>query len=729
MAGQDHHAPTIVEEGMEIRYGGRRGTVFLVRSDSADILWHEHVDTETGEVLPRGAGCLKHAEIRSADLGGRFRVLSRPAVPGGPPFGRLPTVEELRRRLWRLSFVEAAQKLIDTEGMGTTRRAFIDSGDRILADGQKLYVDKLQEQAGQQGARGGKRLNNVELRSPPKSAATVHGWWIIVQRGGADRLLDHYRRSGNRGERYPPDVVALATAVVDARLDEERPTIANIWESVQSAFHVENKRRLSQPIPEGVLTTPGYDYIHDLVDRRAPVDHKIRTRGMKSAYADLHTLGLGLDATRPMQRVLIDEYDVDAMVFLRDDTRLLEHLPDGLVDGFGLNGEPVRLRVSAAIDAYTRCILAMKFTVSRRGVMLAETLEMIMSDKGEFADGVGELSRWFQCGRPELICLDRDPGYAGDETAALLSSLGITNFGPPSRKPWLRALIERFFRTYHQRFINRLSGRTFGSVGAKGDNDPAARASVTFDQFLMWTVRWLLEIYHLTPHPGLAKLTPAQKWAEATAVHKVNVPSHSEMRLVFGTREMRKLLRRGIRVMHIDYQSDELVSEFLGKPRRRPDVPLEVAWWPGDIGAVEVRISDDEWLTVPAADPFWRGKTLNDLIILQAKGRELDKTLEDIRMQAIHDLDQFSLQRKALLGLLPSRVETPAQLRRLEQHFSRFMVTAERLSRAPEPRDLYDDEVLPADEKPVHRPDPARHDGPHPSPAADLRPNPDDIME
>lgn len=720
----------ILSLGMVFRYHGRVGEVFLVRDDAADVLWQEKTDTRTGEVLEKCISALTDAEVHRADIAGCFRILWRKSgtVNGAAHAPRLPTEKELERQRWRLAYISAAEDLI-AKGMGTTRQAFKDNADRILADGLFRYTQRLEE-ATDKRSKAGKRLKRNDTFEPVKCAATVHGWWKEYQRRDRRGLLDNYFRSGNRTSRYPSEVVALAKQVVDSRLDEERPTVASIYESVKAAFYVQYAIGPGDPLPESTPCVPGYDFVHDLIDRLAPVDHQIRTRGFKTAYADLHAIGMGMEVTRPLERVMIDEYDVDLMVFLRDDTGILRHLPPELVEGFQLDGAPKRLRVSAAIDSYTRCILGMKFALGKRGAMLAETLEMIMTDKGEFSDGVGAMTPWSQFGRPETLVPDRDPVYASDSAADLLAALGVTNFGPPSRKPWLRAFIERFFRTFHQTFLNRLSGRTFGSIGAKGANEPEARASLTLDDFLTWCVRWLVEIYHASPHSGLStinkiKICPAQKWEAATAIQKVSVVSRPEMRLVFGVRVWRKLSNAGIRVMNVQYQSDALMAHFHGS---RLDGPLEVAWWPGDIGAIELRLSQSEWLTVPALDGFFWGKTLNDLIVMQARGQELALSLHDMRMRSIHELDQTSLKRKAVLGLLATRVETPEQLQKLEQRFSRFMVTAERQNRTQPARDLFADPVGADDEDGA--PNPELGLGDELSPPRSARPyNPDDVMD
>ncbi|MFT5797002.1 MAG: hypothetical protein ACI84R_001057 [Candidatus Azotimanducaceae bacterium] len=66
---------------------------------------------------------------------------------------------------------------------------------------------------------------------------------------------------------------------------------------------------------------------------------------------------LGLQLTRPLERVEIDVYESDLMVFL-DAVGAVGHLTDQEIQSMGLDGTPKRVRISAAIDVFTGCILA-----------------------------------------------------------------------------------------------------------------------------------------------------------------------------------------------------------------------------------------------------------------------------------------------------------------------------------------------------------------------------------
>ena len=85
-----------------------------------------------------------------------------------------------------------------------------------------------------------------------------------------------------------------------------------------------------------------------------------------------------------------------------------------------------------------------------------------------------------------------------DEIYVRLAAAGITNMAVPAGKPFLKPWIERFFATMGKKFLQQFTGRTFGNVVLKGENDPAKRATLTLDEFLAWLVRWIVDVHHTT---------------------------------------------------------------------------------------------------------------------------------------------------------------------------------------------------------------------------------------
>ncbi|MBN2629447.1 MAG: hypothetical protein JXR75_02765 [Rhodobacteraceae bacterium] len=76
----------------------------------------------------------------------------------------------------------------------------------------------------------------------------------------------------------------------------------------------------------------------------------------------------------------------------------------------------------------------------------------------------------------------------------------------------MRGFIERFFRTVNQRFLQYLSGRTFGSIEERGDHEAEKRACLSEDQTAVVIALLIADVYHNEPHSGLNGRTPLQQW-------------------------------------------------------------------------------------------------------------------------------------------------------------------------------------------------------------------------
>lgn len=176
--------------------------------------------------------------------------------------------------------------------------------------------------------------------------------------------------------------------VVNLRLTEERPSIASILESVQARFRTENRNRLKSDPAAAQMSIPSYGAVWTLVAQLAPIDHKIRKRGMEVAYRDLHTLGQGLKVERVLQRVELDEYTVDLMVFLKF-LKLKDRITPTEKIALGISGEPKRIILSSAIDVFTGAIVEMQIGPASTMNLAVKTIEMIYLDKQSIADAAG----------------------------------------------------------------------------------------------------------------------------------------------------------------------------------------------------------------------------------------------------------------------------------------------------------------------------------------------------
>ncbi|MDE4301999.1 hypothetical protein PXK58_20965, partial [Phaeobacter gallaeciensis] len=275
-------------------------------------------------------------------------------------------------------------------------------------------------------------------------------------------------------------------------------------------------------------------------------------------------------------------------------------------------------------------------------------------------------------------------GYDVPETLSYQITLNCP-IGADVRQPWLKPYIERVFRTVHSDLLLRFSGRAFSNVVERGENDGGARATLTLEAFLCWLVRWVVDAYHTKKHDGIG-MTPAKAWEKACKECPPRSLTSVEMREVFGVRARRKLSRKGVRVSHIDYQSDALMTMFL---REKVD-DVEILRWDGDIGAISLRADNGPWLTVPACDENWIGKTELDLIAELAEEADEDDVEKRTRRNWINSANRESYRLKRLLGLI-TLPKTADDLDFETQRFMRHADTAERRRKAGKHRDLMGD--------------------------------------
>lgn len=671
----------LLEKGCEFSIGVRKGQVLELRAEGYLVFWDAWTDTATGVVHESTAGVIPYLAVVTENQYGTLKILRRPlAKPFDPDCIRRSerTLKEIARQRFRKQFVLAIQSLLDEGKLELKQDDFRDKIVDIVATGTRFYEKYLAAQRIREKKRGGAKVNkskteterSVEFHQGFRCGVTMWKWYWKWQVDGDDGLFDKYRNCG-KYPRYDDETEAFIVGVLNTVWDQERITIKAAVEIVQSAIHAENTRRETLPVPAAKIKVAGYDYILTLIKEHAPLDHKIRKHGWDKAYKDLHALGVGIETSRALERVEIDEYTIDLFLLMQS-TGLFDHLPESVKKILRLDGSARRVTLSAAIDVHTRCFVALQIVPQATESPLSHTLEMIYSDKSLIADAAGAKFSWPMAGAPESIVFDRGPAYISDDSYDILAYLGITNLGSPAGKPWLKPFIERVFRTIHSDLLLRFSGRTFSNVVEREENDPAQRATLTLEAFLGWLVRWTVDAYHTKKHSALG-MSPAQAWAKAIQECQPRSLTSSEMREVFGERTRRKLGRRGLRVHHLDYQADELMEKYLDSNVTE----FEVLRWHGDIGTISVRAGDGPWETVPAADDMWIGKTDTDLRVwLQERAKENQDEIAG-RRDFINDVTQESYRLKRLMGMI-SLPRTPEELAKNVERLMRHADTAER---------------------------------------------------
>lgn len=685
---------SLCDAGDRVDYVGRPASVIEVRSEGYTLLFDEWIDPETGVVHEKHAATIEHADMNRANMFGRLivtRANRGPLRPGGvEPIYRTP--EEVELKNFRKVHMDVIGEWLEDGRLEKTRESFIEHAAAIADEVLVRLIKVRRSRSGRGNSRSGAKTGvTIEDKKELRGGRTLFDHWRLYVLMGEGALFANYRNCG-RASPYSTEEREIVREVVEQRLNEERPTIQSIVDSVAARIHHENKVRAAKKTPLPPLKTPGYDFVHGMIDAIAPIEHKIRTRGLKVAYADMHSVGQGFETHRLLQAVFVDEYEMDLMVLLKK-TGIFEHLTDWEKEQLGLDGTPKRVVLAAGIDHLSRKLCGFKISPEGKPRPLSEVVEMIYLDKDDITDAAGCIYRWGPGGAPEGVHVDRGANYVSLEAYFILEALGITNFGGPAGKPWLRAFIERLFQTIHKTFVTRFSGRTFSDVVAKGENDAEGRATLTLDGLLQWLTRWIVDIYHNERHSALG-MTPRQKWDMEAATAPVRSATNRELNLAFGCRDQRKVTPSGIVCMGIVYQTKKLQSLFRGSKDGRRSLPekVEISFWERDIGAIQVKVGPEEWLTVTALDERWFGKDLAYYRAVRAKLVQVDPEADDACLSTIFEMDQESLRKQSLAKLVTPRM-TQDSFQYLDEKYSRHMKSADQNFDEPEFEDLFDDEV------------------------------------
>lgn len=458
--------------------------------------------------------------------------------------------------------------------------------------------------------KGDKFLKKSEDYSEVPSPRTLRRWMAERNQFGMIGHLDAMSSRGHRGNRLSPEVVMLMVKEVQGYLSPERPTIKMIHERVQIAIIERNEER--EATGWAPLNAPSYETVRRAVRSLDPFRVELARNGLAAARKKYRPVTTGIAVTRCLQRVEIDEWTVDVQTLLASNGFFALLTNEELVSlGFEmdpktgklLKNKAARWTLTAAICCATRCIVGLVLSRSANAEAAVQVLQMVTTNKGAWADAVGALTPWDMHGTPERIVYDGGSAFKSTRFRNAAADLGIDAEMAMNGVPENRGTIERVFKTFATDFAPRLSGHTFSSIMEKGDADPEKRAALNLDDFTFALLRWVIDIYHNTPHGGLDGETPVGAWRRLSALYGVTPPPDAEMmRICFGQERDYRLDKTGITVLGVKYQSEILQHHM----RRKAPQDIKVRWHPKDIGEVSVYLGS-EWITVPATDAALKG--------------------------------------------------------------------------------------------------------------------------
>ncbi|MBO6510708.1 MAG: DDE-type integrase/transposase/recombinase [Roseibium sp.] len=471
-------------------------------------------------------------------------------------------------------------------------------------------------------------------------------------------------KCGNRTDRLHPDVRDLLRSSAREYASLLKPTMAKVYEDFVEHFDALNEARAQKGLP--ALPKPSIRAMRTEIRNLAPY-HVDAGRNGEAFAAKKYAYIQGKNNPEwPLQVVEMDEWKVSLQTLLKG-IGSWEKL--GLSTREDLKKDLGRMQLSAAIDVRTKCILAMQLAPTATTDLAISTLKMAMSDKNDFAKAAGCETPWDMAGRIQTVRVDNGPAYTAGAFSTAAIDAGIAVDYTVAGAPYLRGSIERVFSTIHTKLISGFDGRTFSNVVEKGDYDAGARASLTIEELARALVRWVVDVYHNTPHEGLGGQTPRNCWLSLRK--KVGVPlapNVDAMRACFGITVERRLRSEGIQLYSNKYQSTELQSIR----REYRTGQLRVRFDPDDLGHISVD-TPKGWLKVPCTTKEMHGTSLEAHVasrqrLLAQYGEEAaqSEALVKKALAALRRLSDESRKNRSIA----SPVFTADNLAKLDAHFS-----------------------------------------------------------
>ncbi len=575
----------------------------VMRFDANDLLRIDGVDhvyvrpIEGGHVLRRH-GCALETALTHADMArvvgtadfvhGRGHFSEAGAfVRQRSGVARLADIppEELPDVMWKLWWVEEALRAEALDGLTRSDASMAAFVARTEAKSRGLLYAKLDASGRPRKRRAGKKR---EWRDAPR-ASTLRKWISTYEKGGcrAPTMRARHRFCGNRAPRLDPEAYGLIVKAVAGYASEKRPTVVKIREDIELDLRKLNAGRAKAGL--AAVPLPSIKKVRKAVKALPAFTTYAARRGAAAARKKFLLVKNGIVATRPGERVEMDEW--------------LVHLEKLLVEsGVWLKlGEAERREftkryyANLAIDVATRCIVGLSVGETATSALALSALRRMASDKSEIAAAAGCATPWDMQFSPEMVVTDGGAALTSDATVAAIRDLGSGHDVPPGGQPEHRAHVERVNRTGDMCFLPYFTGRTFSNVEDKGDYDPQMRASLSLEAFCKALVRWVVDVYHNTPHEGLGGETPRQAWLRLTGLFGVIPPPAVDVRrAIFGVELERKVSLRGVRLAGLHYGDVELGQAVL----RRGLEKVVVRFDPDDLGAVSLRVGA-AWRRLP----------------------------------------------------------------------------------------------------------------------------------
>ncbi len=259
--------------------------------------------------------------------------------------------------------------------------------------------------------------------------------------------------------------------------------------------------------------------------------------------------------------------------------------------------------LTLAIDRKSRVILGFYLSFhAPSAYSVLYCLRMVILPKDDILARFPDIRHKWPChGIPDLIACDNGMDLHADAVEVVCYDIGTEILYCPVGEPQVKGAIERLMRTIAEDLFHHLPGTTFSNPDQRGDYPAEKEAAIDIETLTHLIVKWIVDVYHQTPHRGLKGITPEQAWLAGEAERTLELPAYpQQLDVIVGMSATRTLFHYGIEHDSLRYNSSLLQ---LIRARNMDTPVLRIKFYEDDVSYVNVFDPlQEEYVRVPAVN-------------------------------------------------------------------------------------------------------------------------------
>ncbi|ARV19525.1 Transposon Tn7 transposition protein TnsB [Curvibacter sp. AEP1-3] len=452
-----------------------------------------------------------------------------------------------------------------------------------------------------------KIASEIHDASPPK-ADTLWTWWKKFS--PTKCILKLVESRGKRGRSADPmQKSVFDEAASEVFLTPQKMPGKAVVEAVKRKFERINEGVQAEKVSRPPSDATVYRWLKDLHNR---IVSNARD-GSAATEKKMRVANEGVQVDRILQRVEIDHTPLDITVIC-EKTRLILGRP----------------WLTLAVDRKSRMIVGFYVSFhapSQISILYCLRQAILPKDEllAQFPDIEGP---WPAHGLIDTLVSDNGMEFHGHTIDAVALEMGMTIHYCGIAMPYMKGAIERLLGTLNRSLIHQLPGTTFSNVEEKGDYDSEKHAAIDIEVLTHLILKWIVDVYHKTPHRGLKGFTPLHVWQMEASRTVIELPAFPhQLNAMVGFEGCRTLFHYGLQYDNLNYNSPVLQALREKHQGKRPQLVLRA--FEHDVSFISVFHPDlEEFVDVPAVDlAYAKGlnRYVHRMICAQTRKRFTDK--------------------------------------------------------------------------------------------------------